>query len=252
MNYSKVAWQDSPSTATPVNATNLGVMDQGVADAWSAINRIDVLSEFNAAYGSTSLGFDYEFEGSGTTLPSGWSWQNQGSAAYAEGLGVGVISGNGGAGATWRSVLQSLAGAPASWTAVGKFCLIGDTSNYFSGGLVLRDSSTSKLAVTVWSSNAGTPNASMSKYTNDTTYSASWGGPVSMLGGLAPFYLRLKKNSATSYDTAISYDGVTWGTIVTGIDVSAWMTPNQIGFAFDQEKSATTPGAIGCHWFRMR
>jgi len=31
MSYSRVNWQDSPSTASPIDATNLNVMDAGIA-----------------------------------------------------------------------------------------------------------------------------------------------------------------------------------------------------------------------------
>ena len=30
--YNRVNWEDSPSTATPLNATNLNIMDKGIAD----------------------------------------------------------------------------------------------------------------------------------------------------------------------------------------------------------------------------
>lgn len=32
MAYSRVNWEDSPSTATPLNATNLNIMDKGILD----------------------------------------------------------------------------------------------------------------------------------------------------------------------------------------------------------------------------
>ncbi len=37
MSYTKVVWKDYPSTATPINAANLGIMDQGIADAHSLL-----------------------------------------------------------------------------------------------------------------------------------------------------------------------------------------------------------------------
>lgn len=46
MSYSKINWQDLPSTSTPVNATNLNKMDNAIADANNSIG-VD-------AYDSTS------------------------------------------------------------------------------------------------------------------------------------------------------------------------------------------------------
>ena len=37
MSYTRVNWQNAPSTATPVNAENLNTMDKGIADAHSQL-----------------------------------------------------------------------------------------------------------------------------------------------------------------------------------------------------------------------
>ena len=37
MSYIRVNWQNAPSTATPVNAENLNIMDKGIADAHSQL-----------------------------------------------------------------------------------------------------------------------------------------------------------------------------------------------------------------------
>lgn len=36
--YNRVNWQDTPSTETPINATNLNKMDKGIADVTAAVN----------------------------------------------------------------------------------------------------------------------------------------------------------------------------------------------------------------------
>ena len=36
INYTKVNWQDKPDTSTPINATNLGKMDNGIKAACDA------------------------------------------------------------------------------------------------------------------------------------------------------------------------------------------------------------------------
>ena len=38
--YNRVNWEDSPSTATPLNATNLNIMDKGIADNAEEIENI--------------------------------------------------------------------------------------------------------------------------------------------------------------------------------------------------------------------
>ena len=39
--YTRVNWQNAPSTATPVNAENLNIMDKGIADAHSQLAQMD-------------------------------------------------------------------------------------------------------------------------------------------------------------------------------------------------------------------
>lgn len=38
VSYSRVNWEDSPSTNTPINAANLNVMDKGISDCATEIN----------------------------------------------------------------------------------------------------------------------------------------------------------------------------------------------------------------------
>ena len=46
--YTRVNWQNAPSTATPVNAENLNTMDKGIADAHSQlaskVNKTDIVN----------------------------------------------------------------------------------------------------------------------------------------------------------------------------------------------------------------
>ena len=65
MAYSKVNWQNSPSTATPINASNLNHMDDQIADNESRIETLETgtVSSFNGRQGTvTPEDGDYSIE----------------------------------------------------------------------------------------------------------------------------------------------------------------------------------------------
>jgi len=69
MSYTRVNWQNAPSTATPVNAENLNIMDKGIADAHSQLAEI-ASDKADVTYVNKQLNFkrDKETKIKGTDL----------------------------------------------------------------------------------------------------------------------------------------------------------------------------------------
>lgn len=63
-------------------------------------------------------------------------------------------------------------------------------------------------------------------------------------------YLRIKKNSATSYDFSVSPDGCAWVRLLGAHDPSAFLTIDQIGFGILPGTVVTE--SVACHWLRLR
>lgn len=63
---------------------------------------------------------------------------------------------------------------------------------------------------------------------NGNTFNANHGS-MGSVDGFNPLWFRLQVNSATSIDAFVSKDGIGWYPVVTGINVSGFMTPDSIG-----------------------
>ena len=246
-------WVDLPSNATPVMAADLTTMEAGIASAWAAGNRIDNLAEFNGVYGTGVTSFDQEFEAAAgtTSLPSGWSWVNQGSITYAEQFGAGAmtIPTNGNTD-TWRGAFQSLSGAASAWTAIAKVEGAGSQAGgAWHYGLILRDSASGKLLpFNYWFGFK----LELVRWTNPTTPEGGWyvaHGDAVAWPSMPAHYFMIKKNSSSSWDFKFSTDGITWFAVASAIDISGFITPNQIGFGTNPANSACQ---VACHWFRLR
>lgn len=199
---------------------------------------------------SADLGFDYEFEGSSSSLPSGWSWVNQGSATYQEDYGAGVLASPSSASSfTWRAIVRSLSGAAASWTATVKLPWIGGRGADSYGALLLRQSSDGKM-VTLGTPSSVTGGWYIDKWTTATAYNSSFVSNKTTAHIRVYEYLRIRKNSASSWDFLVSPDGLSWFPIGSAIDVGAYMTPDQIGFGTENHNSETV--SASCHWLRLR
>ena len=249
--YTKVNWQDSPSTSTPVDAAHLGQMDTGIYNAYQGANRIDILAEFNGVYTSGVSSFDQEFEASSSSIPAGWSWVNQGSITYSEAFGAGTmtIPSNGGSD-TWRGVFQSLSGAPSSWTAIAKITASGSQAGgAYHFGMTLRDSASGKLLpLNFWYG----IKMELVRWTNPTTPEGGWyvaHGDAVSFPSIPPQYFMIKKNSSTSWDFKFSPDGITWFAIASALNISGFITPDQIGIATNPSNAVCS---VACHWFRLR
>lgn len=208
---------------------------------------IDNLTAFNTAYGS-ALSYDYEFAADTTSLPSGWSWVNQSTSTYQEKGGKGAISAPATSTVNWRLLMRALP-SESTWTAYAKLTAYMSTAADAFFGLLLRESSSGKLQDV--SCYPTTSAFYVSRWTNATTYSTSPAGPLAdHVARSSTVYFRIKRNSATSYDFSMSPDGVLWRTILAANDVSAFMTPDQIGFGLDVTNNIVS--GVACDWFRVR
>ena len=191
---------------------------------------------------------DYEFDRVGaSSLPAGWSWFNQGSSTYTEDQGAGVLGLPAEAGPQWRGITRAIPGA-SSWTVTAKLLSTGRV-NDFGPGLFLSDGT--KLVVLFCytdGTNAAINAAYVRKYTNATTYSADFAASQHQL--VFPSYYRIRRNSVTSYDFAVSVGGRGWFTVANAQDVSAFLTPTVMGFG-SSPSGIGAARAVECEWFRV-
>lgn len=227
----------------------MGILTTGIGGggaAGGAVNGVD-----NADCWGPDLGYDEEFDRIDTALPTGWSWLNQGSSTYKERFGKGIITGVAETGTHWRGITRALPGE-ATWELVvkrGFQCRVG---NDLASGVLMR-ADNGKVLAFYWYSNAGSSSTYLTLWNDaDGSTPSIKSGPVTMLSvpGFSAGYMRVRRNSASSYDFALSPDGVAWHTLVAGYDVGALLTPTSIGFA--SYVSANLAWQMSCEFFRVR
>jgi hypothetical protein len=185
--------------------------------------------------------FDYEFEATGDTLPSGWQWLNQGTSTYREQYGAGYLTAPTGEGHNNRVMYRSISTDP-SFEYRAKFRLVSvRNASFFQTGFFLTDGT--RLAVAGYD-NRG---AKWILWNTPTSYNTESGGFPLMLGDT--LYLSLRKNSATSWDIGYSTDGVVYSYYYTGVNFGAFLTPTGLGFGFQNENSVGLQ-TVACEWFR--
>lgn len=189
--------------------------------------------------------WDYEFNGTTTTIPTGYGWVNQGAAAWNEEKGAGtLLAPSNGASVNMRIIDKAIP-TGTSWTVVGKFTLMG-TSGIINSGLCMRNSVNGKIVTFGHRQNGSVIRAL--HFTNTTTFNVQITADINVMPGHT-FYLRIKKNSATSYDFAYSGDGVYFWDLITGVDVAATSgTLDKLGIVCEPENSAAA--GLSCHWLR--
>ena len=193
------------------------------------------------------LGYDQEFTRPGrpTTLPSGWSWVNQGTATFVERNATGALTTPvGGSGTNVRGIVRAIP-SESAWTATFGLRLGIDTGNYSNGGIMLRDSAGGKIVSLQYTQAALVEYdifASATSYTSTATNDGV---------RQPPRFMRVKKNSATSWDFGFSLDGITWRTIVSARNVATDLgaAPTHIGFFADGGAQWAT---VCCDFFRVR
>lgn len=202
---------------------------------------------------------DYEFDASpmsgSASLPSGWSWLNQGTSTYEEKFGAGKIRPEITANPSGeiRGIERAL---PAStWVATFKLAtLLGSNLNGEGVLVFLRDSSSGHLGGMRFYKDADHGMMIDTVHWNDTSGSAgaNWAAVGGHTAGAPVTYLRIRRNSPTSYDFQASGDGICWVDVDMARDVTGVVaTPDKIGFAAVIAQ-ATFQFELACHWFRVR
>lgn len=208
---------------------------------------LDDRAAFDALNGAP-LAYDVEFDGSGATLPSGWAWVNQGTSTYREELGAGIITPQNASGDNVRMITRSLSGFPSTWTVTTKLSYVGLDSGNVMAGLVLRESGSGKFLSWVGINERAVESW---RWNGPTSAASAFVGNQSIYGLTnREFYLRIKKNSSSSYDFLVSSDGRVWRTVATAQDPSAFLTPDEIGIMVGCSNNSSSE--MACHWFRVR
>jgi hypothetical protein len=133
-----------------------------------------------------------------------------------------------------RSVYKAIPGG-ANWTAIAKFGRGWITRDFVSGGLVLRESGTAKI-IAAKIGGAATQEVGVDKWTNATTFSASyanWGDLHAME------WIKLVVDAA-NYTWYVSSDGHAWAQILAATAKNNFFTTaaDQIGFYLNTNVSA--------------
>jgi hypothetical protein len=200
--------------------------------------------------GSTSD--DEEFNATSSSLPSGWSWMNQGPATNDEKRGWGglLVVGNGSY--NTRGIYKAEPSA-SSYEAVFKlaWAIVGvGGSPSAQCGVFLRHSGSGKLVqYAIYSSN----NLGIETANSATSYSGNTGLATTPYQPFGQMFMRIKKNSATSYNFGISGDGVHF------VDTSSTYNPQtffggavtDIGFHLNSTNTGLN-GTIACEYLRVR
>lgn len=254
-------------TADAAEATGLkwaaptggGTTEQGSLHAG-----IDNRTHFETEFGADE-GYDEEFDGANiadNTLPSGgsgtWSWLNQGAAVYRQSFGQGRVDwGGGGTDTNLHVVQQTFPGNDAAWTAdAHMLAAVGGTTAEYLGSLTLYSSVSGRIIGfnPYYSDTDDRVQWYVNRYTNATTF----GAVVSNGGVLYPirpqtarWYLKIVKNSQTSYNFLVSPDGGCYFTVGSAINVYSELNsqePTHIGFAV----TTSEPAHCGLEWLRLR
>jgi hypothetical protein len=225
------------STAAPAHAVNAIVVSGPMpSDLWHA-------SLIDAPWGG-NLGYDYEFQGDGTTLPPGWSWANQPTGGtYTEAWGKGSlwVPVNSG----W-SVITTPLPTQATWSAYFSQTLLATSDNYTLGGPMLGMSNGTYLSVNV-------RNDGSEMLSTISPLTATFGNTnivvldVHQRNGARAIW-QVRQNSTTSYDFLTSWDGINWLALETAYNPPSPFTTIGFGIACDTGIGA----ALTVDWFRVR
>lgn len=197
-------------------------------------------------WGSASAD-DEEFAADTSSLPSGYAWVNQGTATYDQKFGIGAIAHAGGTNDA-KLLVKTL--PSSTWTATMKTRVStgsGGSPNALCG-FVLRESATGKLVTTGPQYTAGLQ-IGTHRWASATSYSSQIGA---FLLATWPNYVRLRRNSATSWDVEISWDGVAWLQALAASNFSTSFTtaPDQLGIYVANFSSNPARGSFD--WLRVR
>ena len=234
------AWVQIPFTFEPG-----GTYQSYITTQFERIGaRIDNVNDTFWSSGSGPLDYEFDTDDLTGTLPGDFVWFNQGASTYSQQLGAGVITHPGSSSDTVRGIARTIP-PTTSWTATAKLSHMGQDNSAYQTGICLRDSVSGKLAT--FGPRFG-QTLGLLYWTNPTTYASR---PVTDITTPTDVrYIRVTKTSATSWAFAVSNDGLSWYTHTTALNVSTFLTPDQIGFFIYRANTATLSTSI--HWLRVR
>lgn len=236
---------------TADSAEALGVKWAAAAGGGGGAAGIDDLTTFNTIYGS-ALTYDEEFSATSSSLPSGWAWVNQGSSTYAEANGRGVLvasqSGGSISGNERHRMITRSFPSESSWTCYAKVTALAATSAWSRFGLVMRASGSGKYYAFYRALENSNDNAKVEYWSALNTFGST---PATSALTDKSAYFRIKRNSGTSFDYAVSLDGIAWHTLLAANDPTGNVASfDEIGFLFSVNDSKNMTASID--WFRIR
>lgn len=215
---------------------------------------LDDIAAFNARFGSTVI-YDYEFDATSTSLPSGWSWVNQGAATYREYEGCGLLTWPRGSGYNLRHIVRTPP-AEAAWVMVVKLATFHTTGDFSGIGIILGQSSNNRC---MWLPFVDSARGVLTGFrftgSNLSGYNLTpaYGHPFHQTNGLT-MYLALRKNTPTSYDVSYSFDGETFQTVEAGSNLTTFLdgTIDRLGIGTFTEWNSGQPRFAHLDWVRIR
>jgi hypothetical protein len=173
------------------------------------------------------------------------TWVNQGGASTSITNGGVMMHVPLNAGDSLRQLVKSSPASGAYGVEIIQYPCWTPGTSYWSSGLVLRDSSTSKIVA--WSITEG-QNYVMQHWANETSWAAAPGsfsiGTWKSFFGYGPHWMRIY-NDLTDFNFQISSDGKNWMTLITEA-TGAYCTVDQVGFFADLNRNS---GPTGVVWF---
>jgi hypothetical protein len=177
------------------------------------------------------------------TTPS-WAWVNQGTSTIANANGISYLE-IPNATTNIRSRVISAPATPYTITALFRGRFAGALSTQY-GGLVFRESGTSKLYI--WYV-AGNSALQAIKFTNDTTFSAVGVVNTVLQGAGGNFHWLRYTDDGTDLRFAASIDGINFVEYGTeGRTVFLAGGPNQVGFFANGDSPGATMGLSLLSW----
>ena len=148
---------------------------------------------------------DYEFNGTTTSLPSGWTYRNNaGVYNEANGWGTALFSD---LSTTEVAALYRDEPVDATYTMTAKLSYNGIDAGTNAFGLMTYDGGSDRM--TYWLLNRD-GSLTMTRWTNNTSLTDTQISTSLALAHCGPLWFRFQYNSAASWDYGISTDGVTF------------------------------------------
>lgn len=192
-------------------------------------------------------GYDAEFDGA--ALPAGWSTINGGTSVVTVAHGLAALAPQ--AVSDNARVVARTMPAEARWVAEAKVLLTGTTPSGTEFGLILVDTTNSRLLTVGWHPASQVITSTRRNFTGWIGAGpASWDGDIKT--SPCPTYFRVDWNAGNVL-LSISTDGWNWSEPQAGVVYDAdahLLVPSHVGFY----GTAVTGNSIrvSCEWFRVR